>query len=238
MMRTTLQLALLAAVSAWVGCTPPPPPRPFDIEVKVNTDENEPVAGAAVSAGDRALGTTDANGRLLLHLRMNEGAHVALNVEPPQGYKTIDEARPLVLHRISRMVDGATKEVPMEHVVRFAQLQRRYAVLVDVGQPNMVVEAFGAKQAVTNSKGVASFVYNGTPGDELAVRVSSDGHPELAPKVVANSFVLAPRSEAYLVQGRFEPAATTRSRAPLSSVVVVHKYVHPKEPKSTGPHRL
>jgi hypothetical protein len=236
-MRTSLQLGLFAVVTTLVGCAKPPPLRPFDVEVKVITDENEPVPGAAVTIGQRSMGASDDRGRLLLHLPLAEGAHVALNVEPPQGYKTIDEARPLVLHRISRLVDGKATEVPMEHVVRFAPLQRHYAVLVDVGQPNMVVEAFGAQQAVTNTKGVASFVYNGTPGDELAVRVSSDGHPELAPKVVSNSFVLAPRSEAYLVQGRFEPAPTTRSRAPLSSVVVVHKYVHPKE-KSTGPHRL
>jgi hypothetical protein len=235
-MRTSLQMGLFAIVAALVGCKPPPPPRPFDVEVKVITDENEPIAGAPVSIGEHALGVSDANGRLLLHLPLAEGAHVAMGVEPPQGYKTIDEARPLVLHRISRMVDGVAREVPMEYVVRFASLQRRYAVLVDVGQPGLAVEAFGAKQAVTNSRGVASFVYSGTPGDELAVRVSSDGHPNLAPKVVAQSFVLAPRSEAYLVQGRFDPAPT--KRAPLSSVVVVKHYVQKQAPKSLLPHRL
>ena len=235
-MRTTLQLAVFVVATALVGCTPPPP-RPFDVEVKVTTDENEPVPGAPVSIGQSALGATDGNGRLMLHLKQNEGDHVALGVEPPQGYKTIEEPRPLVLHRISRMIDGASREVPTEFVVRFAPMQRRYAVLIDVGQPGMAVEAFGAQQAVTNSRGVASFVYSGTPGDELAVRISSEGHPELQPKVVASSFILAPRSEAYLVQGRFD--AAVKAKAPLSSVVVVRHYVRPKEVKPAfTPHRL
>lgn len=236
-MRNSWQLGLFAVVTTLVGCAKPPPPRPFDVEVKVITDENEPVAGAAVNIGTRAMGASDARGRLLLHLPLAEGAHVALNVEAPQGYKTIDEARPLVLHRISRLVDGAAQEVPMEYVVRFASQQRRYAVLVDVGQAGLAVEAFGARQAVTNSRGVASFVYSGTPGDELAVRVSSEGRPDLQPRVVTGSFVLAPRSEAYLVQGRFDPAQ--RAKTPLSSVVVVKHIVRQKAPQGpTLPHRL
>ena len=235
-MRTSWQVGMFAVVAALVGCAQPPPPRPFDVEVKVIPDENEPVPGAPVSAGTHAFGASDARGRLLLHLPLAEGAHVALNVEPPQGYKTIDEARPLVLHRISRMVDGAMQEVPMEYVVRFASVQRRYAVLVDVGQAGLTVEAFGAKQAVTNARGVASFVYRGTPGDELAVRISSDGRPELQPKVVTGSFVLAPRSEAYLVQGRFDPVQ--KAKTPLSSVVVVKHVVHEKLPTRIMPRRI
>jgi hypothetical protein len=112
------------------------------------------------------------------------------------------------------------RELPIEHILRFGALRRRYAVLVDVGEPNLPVEVFGAQKAVTNSRGVASFLYEGSPGDELAVRVSCESNPELEPKVVAGNFVLGPRSEAYLVEGRFAPrppkpvAPVRRARPP------------------------
>lgn len=224
-MRNAISAALLTLALA--GCQPPPP-RPFDVEVRAVTDENEPLPGAVVSIGGRAVGTTDGNGVVLLHRRDGEGARLAVTVEPPRGYKALEEPRPLVLHRIARLVGGVAREVPVEHVVRFGAQQRQYAVLVDVGQPALPVEAFGAQQAVTNSRGVASFVYTGTPGDELAVRVSSEGRAGLQPKVVTANFVLAQRSEAYLVQGRFEPAAV--------HAAVAHHVVH--APKIQRPRRL
>jgi hypothetical protein len=201
-MRTHLWLAMTLVVA---GCAAAPP-APFAVEVRALTDEDQPLRGVTVALEGKAVGTTDGNGVLRLLRHEREGTRLAVGVDVPRGYKLVDDVQPLVLRRMRRVVDGVVSELPVEHTVRFSPLQRQYAVLVDVGAPNLAVEAFGARRAVTNSSGVASFLYTGAPGDELAVQVRSDGHPELKAKTVSASFVLASRSEAYLVEGRFDAA--------------------------------
>jgi len=95
-------------------------------------------------------------------------------------------------------------------------------VLVRVGVPGIPVETFGTQQAVTNGKGVAMFLYEGTPGDELQVKLVTDGRPDLLPRNPTESFLLATRSEAYLVKEHF---------------TAIKKAVHHKA-KPSGPKRL
>lgn len=197
------QLWFVAALMH-AGCVTAPP-KPFTVEVRALTDEDQPLDGVLVALDGKTVGTTDENGRLRLLRHEQEGTSLSVAVAVPRGYRLVDEMAPLVLRRLSRVSDGVAHELPIESVVRLSPLQRQYAVLVDVGVPDLAVEAFGARRAVTNSHGVASFLYTGSPGDELAVQVTSDGHDELNPKVVNASFVLGSHSEAYLVQGSFEP---------------------------------
>ena len=107
--------------------------------------------------------------------------------------------------------------------MKFSPLVRQYAVLVRVGVPGLDVETFGTRQAVTNTKGVAMFLYQGAPGDELQVKVNTAEHPELRPQNPTASFLLGPRSEAYVVKEKFNVY-----KAPVKH----HKPVH------VGPHRL
>jgi hypothetical protein len=93
---------------------------------------------------------------------------------------------------------------------------------VRAGMPGIPVETFGTQQAVTNAKGVAMFLYEGTPGDELQVKLVTDGRPDLMPRNPTQSFLLATRSEAYLVKEHFS---------------AMKKAVH-KKPTHVGPKRL
>jgi hypothetical protein len=183
------------------------------LSIRAVTDEGEPLTGLPVTVDQVPSGATDGDGRLQVRVRGPEGARVALSVTAPAGYRARAE-EPLVLTHVSRVVDGAAREIALERVVRFEPLRREYAVLVDVGAPDLPVETFGLQQAVTNSDGVALFLYPGTPGDELRVQVKSDGHPKLKPKTIASTFILAPRPEAYLVRGRFEPAPPPPRKPP------------------------
>ncbi|MGZ3404822.1 MAG: hypothetical protein ACXVAN_00155, partial [Polyangia bacterium] len=150
------------------------------------------------------------------------GARVAISVATPKGYRAASTANAVVLRRLSDIEGGSGRPLPIEHVVKFAPLQRQYAVLVRAGIPGIAVETFGTKQAVTNDKGVAMFLYEGTPGDELQVKLVTDGRPDLQPKNPMQSFLLATRSEAYLVKEHFTVAKK-----------VVHKKHGP-----VGPRRL
>jgi hypothetical protein len=178
----------------------------FPVVITTETDDGQPLADLPVSVGKTAAGKTDAAGKLKLRVVGKEGTRVAITVATPKGYRAVSTASAVVLRRLSDIEGGSGRPLPIEHVVKFAPLQRQYAVLVRAGVAGIAVETFGTKQAVTNDKGVAMFLYEGTPGDELQVKLVTDGHPDLQPKNPMQSFLLATRSEAYLVKEHFATA--------------------------------
>ncbi|HWE31356.1 MAG TPA: hypothetical protein VHB97_25300 [Polyangia bacterium] len=194
----------------------------FPVVVTTETDDGQPLPDLPVTVGKTPAGRTDANGKLKMRVVGKEGGRIAVTVATPKGYRAASTATAVVLRRLGDIEGGGGRPLPIEHVVKFAPLQRQYAVLVRAGIPGIPVETFGTKQAVTNDKGVAIFLYEGTPGDELQVKLVTDARPDLMPRNPTQSFLLATRSEAYLVKERFTAAK---------------KAVH-KKSKPSGPKRL
>lgn len=219
MIRRALALAAVLGAALAAGCSDDN--GRFPVVITTVTDDGEALAGLPVSVGRSAAGKTDAEGKLRIRVVGKEGARVVINVATPKGYRLLGTSHAVILRRLTN-VEGGGRPLPIEHVVRFAPLQRQYAVLVRAGVAGLPVEAFGTRQAVTNDKGVAIFLYEGTPGDELQVKLVTDGRPDLRPQNPTQSFLLATRSEAYLVKERFE---------------VVRKAQHHR-PKHIGPRRL
>ncbi|HEY2748146.1 MAG TPA: hypothetical protein VGL86_26160 [Polyangia bacterium] len=192
----------------------------FPVVVTTETDDGQPLADLPVTVGRTPAGRTDASGRLKMRVVGKEGARIAITVPTPKGYRAASTADAVILRRLGNIEGGGGHPLPIEHVVKFAPLQRQYAVLVRAGLPGIPVETFGTQQAVTNDKGVAMFLYEGTPGDELQVKLVTDGRPDLMPHSPTSSFLLATRSEAYLVKEHF----TSMKKA-------VHKKHGPSGPK-------
>lgn len=202
-------VALLAAAA--VGCTEES--GRFPVVISTTTDDGRPLPDLPVTVGKTPAGHTDGEGKLKLRIVGKEGARVAISVATPKGYHAVTADDGVVLRRLVD-VEGDRRPLPIEHVVRFAPVQRQYAVLVRAGIPGLPVEAFGTRQAVTNAEGVAMFLYEGTPGDELQVKLVTDARPDLRPQNPVQSFLLATRSEAYLVKERFAVARKERHHAP------------------------
>lgn len=194
----------------------------FPVIVSTETDDGQPLPDLPVTVGKTPAGRTDANGKLKMRVVGKEGARVAITVDTPKGYRAASTANAVVLRRLGGIDGTSGHPLPIEHIVKFSPLQRQYAVLVRAGVAGIPIETFGTQQAVTNGKGVAMFLYEGTPGDELQVKLVTDGHPELMPRNPTQSFLLATRSEAYLVKERF---------------TAIKKAVH-KKAKPSGPKRL
>ncbi len=194
-----LPLAILALAA--VGCSQEE--SRFPVVVTTETDDGQPLPDLPVTVGKTPAGRTDAAGRLKMRVVGKEGARVAISVVTPKGYRAASTASAVVLRRLGDIEGGGGHPLPIEHVVKFSPLQRQYAVLVRAGVPGVAVETFGTQQAVTNDKGVAMFLYEGTPGDELQVKLVTDSHPDLVPHNPTQSFLLATRSEAYLVKEHF-----------------------------------
>lgn len=194
----------------------------FPVIVSTETDDGQPLPDLPVTVGKTPAGRTDANGKLKMRVVGKEGARVAITVETPKGYRAVSTSNAVVLQRLGGIDGTSGHPLPIEHVIKFSPLQRQYAVLVRAGVPGIPVETFGTQQAVTNGKGVAMFLYEGTPGDELQVKLVTDGRPDLLPRNPTQSFLLATRSEAYLVKERF---------------TAIKKAVH-KKARPSGPKRL
>jgi hypothetical protein len=216
----TPRLALLSLVLA--ACTAAE--SRFPVLVTVVTDDGKPVPGVAVALGRAPARATDGEGHLALNVLGHEGMKVPVTVEVPKGYRLSGSAPQLVLRRLNDLERGRGHLLPVVERVELAPLQRRYAVLVRVGVAGLPVETFGTRQAVTNGKGVAAFLYDGAPGDELQVRVATASHPDLRPQNPTASFVLGQRSEAYLVREHF--------------TVEKPKPPRRKKPVPVGPRRL
>jgi hypothetical protein len=176
----------------------------FPVVITSITDDGKPFPSLPVTLGRTPAGHTGADGRLRLRVVGKEGEKIAVGVTVPKGYKLApNQPTSLVLRRLTDIEGGSGRPLPIEHIVKLSPLIRSYAVLVRVGVPGLPVQTFGTDQGVTNSKGVAIFLYHGTPGDELQVRLDTSRHPELRPQNPTVSFLLSQRSEAYVVRERF-----------------------------------
>jgi hypothetical protein len=220
MIRRMLLLAMM--LQLYPGCSEEE--GKFPVVIIASTDDGKPLPDLAVTVGANVSGKTDAQGRLKLRVIGKEGARISVTVATPKGYRPVAAPSPIVLRRLVDIEGGGGRALPIEHAVRFLPLSRQYAVLVRAGVPGIVVETFGTRRAVTNAAGAAMFLYEGAPGDELQVKLDTDGHPELRPQNPQQSFLLATRSEAYLVREHF-----TVNRPPPPKK---------RAPKRVGPTRL
>ncbi len=213
-----LALVALPACEATTPC--------FPVIVRTMTDDGKPMPSVSVKINNTP-GTTDSEGKWAVRLTGQEGSEVPISAEAPKGYRIVSTKlapqKGVVLRKVVG-IDG--KLVPVEHTIKLAPLERTYAILVKTGFAGLPVETFGHKQVTTGEKGTASFLYRGTPGDELQVRISTADYPLLRPSNPTQTFILGQQSDAYVVQTKF---ATPKP--------VAAPKVH-KKPVKLGPKRL
>ena len=216
-MRRFALLLAIPFVFAAAACEATNPS--FPVIVRTLADDGKPMAAVQIKIAN-TIGATDAEGKWAVRLSGLEGSEVPISAEPPRGYRIVSihaaAQKGVVLRKVVG-VDG--KLVPVEHTIKMAPLERTYAVLVKTGFAGLPVETFGHKQVLTGESGTASFLYHGTPGDELQVRISTADHPLLRPTNPTQTFVLGQQSDAYVVQTKFampKPVAAPKvNRKPI-----------------------
>jgi len=211
-MRTAfLSIAFSLALAA---CTERPP-EPFALRVEASTDEGAPVAAAGVTVDGKLVGRTDAEGLLSLQLPASyEGRRLTVEVQPPEGLKPVQARRELRVERILTRAQGSTERrtAPLEVRALFAPTQRRYALMVDVGVPDLPIELFGVEKARTNAEGVALLLAPGVPGDTIDVRVDAGARPKLRPRAIRQTFTLPDHAEAFVLAGAFTEVQPPKAR--------------------------
>jgi hypothetical protein len=203
-----VQALLAVALAIGGGCSEE---RRYTLVVQVTTDDGKPLAGVPVKLGDGTRGTTDDLGQLRRRVAGEEGSRFAVSVEAPAGYAVAGGARSggVVLRHLVDADNGA-KSLPVEYRVKLAPTTRTYAVLVRAGVPNLPVLAFGAEKATTNRSGVAMFLYQGTPGEQLTVKIDTSSAPRLQPQNPTTTFQLGNKMQAFVIKERFTAAPERR----------------------------
>lgn len=194
MRRWIVALALVA------GCARPQPM--FNVILTVVDDVGKPLADVPLEIQGHPR-KSDPDGRVRLTVRGEEGTKLPVKVTPPKGWKLSQPFDGVVLRFMIDLAGHRDRTLPIESTIRMEPIVRRYAVLVDSGVAGLPVQAFGQQRAVTNSRGVAVFLYDGVPGDELRVSLDTTGSP-FKPQNPSTTFTLSPHPDVYVFKEHFD----------------------------------
>jgi hypothetical protein len=205
--RAALAALLLGGAAA--GCVQPQPM--FNVVLTFVDDVGKPMAGVPLEIAGKAR-QTDPDGRVRLTVRGDEGTKLGARVAPPKGWKLTSPFDGVVLRYMIDLAGHRDRTLPIESTVKLEPIVRHYAVLVDAGVAGLPVEVFGQPRTVTNGRGIAAFLYDGVPGDELRVSLNTDGSP-FKPKHPSTTFMLSPRPDVYVFKEHFETPPSPKAPA-------------------------
>lgn len=215
-------MALLAAAAALAlatgGCAKPQPM--FNVIINTVDDTGKALAGVALDVDGRPH-KSDLDGRVRLMVHGDEGTKLTVKVTPAKGWKLTAPFDGVVLLYMIDLAGHRDRTLPIESTVHLEPIVRRYAVLVDAGVAGLPVETFGQQRTMTNSRGVAVFLYDGVPGDELRVSLNTTGSP-FKPPNPSTTFMLSPHPDVYVFKEHFEtpppPKAAARRRSKIMRI--------------------
>jgi len=204
-----MRLVLSGCLVLMTACSKPPP---FAVLITTVDEQGHPLAAVPVRIGAQQL-SSDADGHAQALILGEEGTRIPLTLSAPEGYRLTGGNDGIVLRRIYAPGGGGSL-LPVERTVRFESLLRNYAVLIDGGVAGLPVQTYGNRRAVTNKLGIAGFLYQGMPGDELRVELDTSG-TRLRPANPSTTFVLPEHADAFVWHEQFErPAPQQKKKAP------------------------
>lgn len=154
MKRSNLLLGAVSLLAAGCAAAPPPARHDFGIDVRVMGDDGRALADATLHRGSQRLGTTDAEGRLLLSISGPEGQTLALRLTCPGGYTEPKGHLSVRLARTRRV--GASAPEPQKVNAVCSKLTRKAVVVVRApGGGELPVTVNGEPAGTTNADGNA-----------------------------------------------------------------------------------
>lgn len=166
----------------------------FVILIESRSNDFRPVQGLSVmSMARNEVARTDADGRALFSVVGREGETADFLVQPPPGLLLAEggERRRVVLKRLRALSGGYSSVNIVDHGVKLRRRKLPFVVLLATNQfRDLPVTVFGVERTRLNSRGVAMFLHEGMPGDELTVTILTEGNPLIAPVSPSKTFVL------------------------------------------------
>lgn len=203
---------VVVAVAFSVGCSLAPAPEAFPVALRVVSDPGEGLAGAIVAQGEAQPQLSDASGVVRVRVDGREGDTVSFIVRCPEGYRSPDDAVPIVLRRFA-----APGSVPQPDVA-CPPLSRTLVVAVRApGAADLPLLADGVELARTDAQGVAHVSWDLPVGKAVQLTLDTRARPELEPRSPRRSFGDLNADEVVVFDQHFErrKSAKPRSRGPI-----------------------
>ena len=194
----------LVALGCWSGCSPvaSATATSFAVELRAVEQDGAPLSGVSFTLDRNAVGTTDAEGRLIRQVHGKEGSTIKVSAECPVDFETPEQPQPLHLTRTRAVTTSAAQPLTLE-----VRCQKRLSDIVVIvraerGQ-QLPVLLDGKPVATTDDDGVAHVLLR-RPRTDKSVQLGIDttSRPRLRPVSPSRSYELHHR-DAVVV---FEPS--------------------------------
>lgn len=165
----------------------------YRIHVHCQLPDGKPVAGVQLNRPQtgQTLGTSDAQGNIVLMLEGREGQDVDFTISSIPATLALAEGDKL--RHVTLKKYGTAKQhiSDVKHEIRLRPKKEKYVILVSAEQaPLLPVSANGAVVAHLNSRSAAAFRIEGKPGDELKVTILASQTAKVKGTDPAQSFTL------------------------------------------------
>lgn len=208
--RSLLSFALGSALA---GCVGDHGKRRYEFVVRVHSDPGVPLAGARVSIGDKLLGTSGSDGKVLLGAHALEGESLSLSIRCPEGHRSPPKPLNVVLRRT---VDTSVRP---EFEASCPPEKRTLVVAVRAENgPGLPIRHLGRELGRTDEAGAAHVLLETTSEEAVELTLDTTSHPRLRPSNPSARFRLDRRDEVVAFTQRFESpksapgSGRTRSR--------------------------
>lgn len=207
--RTALALAYLGGALSSCASAPQPAAH-YEAVVRAESDPGTPLPGVALLLGAEPLGTSGADGSVVVRASGREGERVDVEVRCPEGHRASVDRLGITLRRAN---DGKRPE----YLVACPPLKRHLVVAVRLENgANLPVRHLGRELARTDATGAAHVLLEDAPGATVDLLLDTSERPLLRPKSPTARFRLGDSDDVVVLSQAFQSPAAPRSFAPKS----------------------
>ncbi len=180
---------------------------PSPVTVAVESDPGVPLANAQILYGDKAVGTTGADGQARLNLGGIEGQSFDLSVRCPEGYQSPAAPVSVTLRRLADPARAPLYEARCRPTLRSVVV----VVTADKGG-NLPVMYLGSEVARTDASGAAHVLLHIPPGEQFSLTLATTGKgaEALRPRDPVATFAVGERDEVFVFDPHFTLEAKRR----------------------------
>ena len=205
------------------ACSQLEQPRPrknpsFPVLLTAQDDGAKPLAGVQVLDSQNALGTTDAEGKVSLRLKGEEGTTVSLTVKCPEAYSSPDKPVVVGLRRLAKGSPQPTFDVQCTSLVHNIVV----GIRAEKGD-GLNVRRLDEVVGTTDDHGVAHVLVQAGTGEQVSLTIETP--PGMRPQNPTLTFVAADRDELVLLDQKFTPPPKK-------------KWIKPKAPPKPMPTKI
>lgn len=210
-----LAMAFVTVALAATACAsrrPAPSEAEFSVVFKTTSEDGEPLATVALSAGGKPLGASDASGRLTARLQGSEGQSLDVKAICPEGYASPEAASPIRLSHVRALGKASLEPIAYQVVCERKLEQIAIAVRAEHGK-ELPVLVNGIPKGVTDRDGQAHLLVE-VDRDVPSLRVELDTTlaPASLPQNPSRVFELHGEDAILIFEQKFTEAAPLRAR--------------------------